>query len=98
MSDTDAFDTLRTRVKQQRRELKALLQLIEAAEGLGSTIDLLEDDDEADEVNVELAHDGDVLCAFDVGDLPDLREALLTFCRHAADKAQAAVEAAEAEL
>ena len=101
MADNSALEALKTRVKAQRKELKQLLKLVELAEGLGTAIDLLEDDDEAGDVNLEVAHDGDVLFEFDLDELGELdaigdaRKALLSFLQQAQALTQAAVTEAE---
>ncbi len=104
MTDSSPLEALKSRVKQQRKELKQLLRLVEIAEGLETAIDLLEDDDEAGDVNLELAHDGDVLFAFDLDELGELdsigdaRQALLSFVQQAQALTQAAVSEAEGSL
>ena len=104
MTESNALEALKTRVKQQRKELKQLLKLVELAEGLSTAIDLLEDDDEAGDVNIELAHDGDVLFELDLDELGELdtlgepRQALLRFLQHAQSLTQAALAEAEADL
>jgi hypothetical protein len=104
MADTSALDALKTRVKDQRRELKQLLKLVEVAEGLDAALTLLDDDDEAGDVNVEVAHNGDILFAFDLdalGDLDDIgdaRQALVSFLQQAQALTQAAVAEGERSL
>lgn len=104
MTDTSALEALKDRVKQQRKELKQLLKLVERAEGLETAIGLLEDEDEAGDVNIEIAHDGDVLFDFDVDELGELdtigdaRQALLSFLQQAQALTQTAVVQAEQDL
>lgn len=104
MTDTSALDALKDRVKQQRKELKQLLKLVERAEGLETAIGLLEDEDEAGDVNVEVAHDGEVLFEFDVDELGELdtigdaRQALLSFLQQAQALTHTAVVQAEQDL
>lgn len=104
MAETTALEALKDRVKQQRKELKQLLKLVELAEGVSTAIDLLEDDDEAGDVNIEIAHDGDVLFEIDLDelgeldDIGDARQALLGFFKAAQAHAHAAVSEGEADL
>ena len=104
MADTSALVALKDLVKQQRKELKQLLKLIELAEGLETAIGLLEDEDEAGDVNIEIAHDGDVLFEVDLDELGELeaigdaRQALLSFLQSAQVLTQTALSEAEQDL
>ena len=92
-----AHDGLRLRAKDQRQKMKALLHLIDVAEGAANAVTQLKGN-KAHALNLEFAHEGEILFDLDLGDVPELSDEIAALCQSIQRVANRKLAEAEAAL